>query len=201
MAMSASEDLPPADVAREPTCRAAVPRDVAKPRKPLPTSSGETDFLRRRRLLAAAAFLAVVNGLVMVCLFASDNPGTLTVEGSRFSLRVGLSGLRCLLATAVAGLLASTVPLKRTPLRAVEYGLFLGLTLFYMASAFFVGLDLIRRGPASIPSFLTFEKNDVIQILVLMAIYGTLIPNPASVAARPLAVMFIGPVAVRSLLL
>src|SRR5262249_42851357 len=32
-------------------------------------------------------------------------------------------------------------------------------------------------------------------------IYGTLIPNPASVAARPLAAMFIGPVAVRSLLL
>jgi serine/threonine-protein kinase len=201
MATSASEDLPSADGAGESVSRAAVHLDVAKPQGPLPSSSGETDMLRRRRLLAAAVFLAVVNGLVMVCLFASDNPGTFTAEGSRFSLRVGLSGLRSLLAAAVAGLLASTVPLKRKPLRAVEYGLFLGLTLLYMASAFFVGLDLIRRGPEYLPSFLTFEKNAVIQLLVLMAIYGTLIPNPASVAARTLVVMFIGPVAVRSLLL
>ena len=201
MAMSASEDLPPAGGARESVSRAVVHLDVAKPRRPLPSSSGETDTLRRRRLLAAAAFLAVVNGLVMVYLFASDNPGTFTAEGSRFSLRVGLSGLCSLLAAAVAGLLASTAPLKRKPLRALEYGLFLGLTLLHMASEFFVGLDLIRRGPASIPSFLTFEKNGVIQILVLMAIYGTLIPNPASVAARPLAAMFVGPVVVGSSLL
>jgi serine/threonine-protein kinase len=201
MATSESEDLRSADGSRESVSRAAVHLDVAKPQGPRPGSSGETDILRRRRLLAAAAFLAVVNGLVMVCLFVSDHPGTFTADGSRFSLRVGVSGLRCLLAAAVAGLLASTVPLKRKPLRAVEYALFLGMTLLYMASSFFVGLDLIRRGPAYIPSFLTFEKNDVIQILVLMAIYGTLIPNPASVAARALALMFIGPVAVRSLLL
>ena len=127
MAMSASEDLPPAGGARESVSRAVVHLDVAKPRRPLPSSSGETDMLRRRRLLAAAVFLAVVNGLVMVCLFASDNPGTFTAEGSRFSLRVGLSGLCSLLAAAVAGLLASTAPLKRKPLRALEYGLFLGL--------------------------------------------------------------------------
>ena len=201
MAMSASEDLPPAGGARELVSRAAAHLDVAKPRRRLPSSSSETDMLRRRRLLAAAAFLAVVNGLLMVCLFASDNPGTLTAEGSRFSLRVGLSGLRSLLAAAVAGLLASTAPLKRKQLRALEYGLFLALTLLYMASEFFVGLELIRRGPASISSFLTFEKNCLIQILMVMAIYGTLIPNPASVAARLLAAMFLGPVAVRSLLL
>src|SRR5947207_14282905 len=173
MAVSASEDPPPASGARESVSRAAVHLDVAKPRRPLPSSSSEADMLRRRRLLAAASFLAVVNGLLMVCLFASDHPGTLTGEGNRFSLRVGLSGLRSLFAAAVAGLLASTAPLKCKQLRAVEYGLFLALTLLYMASEFFVGLELIRRGPASISSFLTFEKNCLIQILMVMAIYGT----------------------------
>ena len=63
------------------------------------------------RLLAAAVSLAAIFGLLFVWVFASDNPGTLTAEGSRFSLRVGLIGLRCLLAAAVAGLLASEVPL------------------------------------------------------------------------------------------
>ena len=99
----------------------------------LASLAGETDTLRRRRLLAAAVFLAATFGLLLVWVFASDNPGTLTAEGSRYSLRVGLIGLRCLLAAAVAGLLASEVPLTRKQLRAVEYVLFLGLTLLLMA--------------------------------------------------------------------
>ena len=54
--------------------------------------TGETDTLRRSRLLAAAACLAATFGLLLIWVFASDNPGTLTVEGSRYSLRVGLIG-------------------------------------------------------------------------------------------------------------
>ena len=45
------------------------------------------------------------------------NPGTLTAEGSRFSLRVGFIGLRYLLAAAVAGLLVSKLPLSHKQLR------------------------------------------------------------------------------------
>jgi len=215
MAVSASEDRRLADEIREsdtPPDRegagalssgspSAVHPDVPTPQWPLSSSAGETDTLRRKRLLAAAAFLAAMHAVVTFWLLVSDDPGTFTAQGSLFSLRVGLSGLRCLLAAAATGLLAGKVPLTRKQLRAVEYGLFLGVTLLYMASQFFVGLDLIQRGPAFIPSFQAFEKNGVIQILALMAIYGTLIPNPASVAARPLVAMFLGPVAVRSLLL
>ena len=69
----------------------------------LASLAGETDTLRRQRLFAAAVSLAVVFGLLCVWVFASDNPGTLTVEGSRYSFRVGLIGLRCLLAVVVAG--------------------------------------------------------------------------------------------------
>lgn len=91
--------------------------------------TGETDKLRRSRLVAAAACLAATFGLLLIWEFVSGNPGTLTVEGSRFSLRVGLIVLRYLLAAAVAGLLVSKVPLSSKQLRLVEYALFLGLTL------------------------------------------------------------------------
>src|SRR6202030_249344 len=114
--------------------------------------------------------------------FASDNPGTLTVEGSRYSLRVGLIGLRCLLAVSVAGLLASEAPLTRKQLRTVEYVLFLGVTLLIMVSQYFIGLDLMHRGPEYLPILLAFIKDGVIQMIALMMIYGTLIPNPPAVA-------------------
>jgi len=157
--------------------------------------TGEMDTLRRRRLLAAAVSLAVIFGVLLVWVFASDNPGTLTVEGSRYSLRVGLIGLRCLLAAAVAGLLASEVPLSRKQLRVVEYLLFLGVTLLLMVSQYFIGLDLIHRGPDYAPIILAFFKDGVIQMLALMMIYGTLIPNPPALAARTLVAMFVGPIA------
>ena len=209
MSTSTTEDLLPADevIELEPTMH--VDRPSRGPRAPaarttprpavaivegsLASLAGETDTLRRRRLLAAAVFLAATFGLLSIWVFASDNPGTLTVEGSRYSLRVGLIGLRCLLAAAVAGLLASEVPLSRKQLRVVEYVLFLGLTLVLMASQYFVGLDLMRRGPEYLPIILAFIKDGVIQMLALMMIYGTLIPNPPAVAARVLVAMFVGP--------
>src|SRR5262249_42483963 len=91
----------------------------------LASLAGDADTLKRTRLLAASVFLAAMFSLLMVWVFASDNPGTLTVEGGRFSLRVGLLGLRCLLAAVIAGVLASEAPLTRKQLRWVEYALFL----------------------------------------------------------------------------
>jgi eukaryotic-like serine/threonine-protein kinase len=157
----------------------------------LASLAGETETLKRRRLLAAAVSLAATFGLLLVWVFASDNPGTLTVEGSRYSLRVAMIGLRCLLAAAVAGLLASEVPLSRRHLHVIEYVLFLGVTLLMMLSQYFVGLDLMHRGPDYLPIILAFIKDGVIQMLALMMIYGTLIPNKATVAARLLFAMFI----------
>ena len=166
----------------------------------LASLTGETETLRRRRLLAAAVSLAATFGLLLVWVFASDNPGTLTVEGSRYSLRVGLIGLRCMLAAAVGGLLASEMPLTRKQLRTVEYVLFLGVTLLMMLSQYVVSLDLMHRGPEYLPIILAFIKDGVIQMLALMMIYGTLIPNPPAVAARTLVAMFLAPVAMMFLL-
>jgi len=160
----------------------------------LASLSSETDTLKRKRLLAAAVFLAATLALLCSWVFASDNPGTLTVEGSRYSLRVGLIALRCVLAAVVAGLLASEVSLTSKQLRVVEHVLFLGLTLLFAVSQYFVGLDLMRRGPEYAPIILAFVKDGVIQMIALMMIYGTLIPNKPAVAARTLVAMFVIPV-------
>ncbi len=160
----------------------------------LASLSGETDTLRRQRLLAAAVFLAATLGLIGSWVFASDNPATLTVDGSRYSLRVALIALRCILAASVAGLLASEVSLTSKQLRAVEYMLFLGLTLLSAASLYFVGLDLMRRGPGYMLMILAFVKDTLIQMMALMMLYGTLIPNRPAVAARTLVAMFVIPV-------
>src|SRR5262249_49137393 len=112
----------------------------------MPSLTTEVDELKRKRLLAASVFLAATFALLCSWVFASENPGTLTVDGSRYSLRVGLIALRCILSASVAGLLASEVPLTRRQLRVVEYVLFLGLTLLISTSQYFVGLDLMRRG-------------------------------------------------------
>ena len=166
----------------------------------LASLASETDVLRRQRLRAAAVCLAIAFGLLMIWVFVSDNPGTLTETGSRFSLRVGLLGLRWLLATVVAVLLAGPADLTGKRLRVVEYVLFLGLTLILMVSQYFVGLDLMRRGVTFAPIILAFVKDDVIQMLVLMMIYGALIPNSPATAARVLVVMFVGSVAATVLL-
>jgi eukaryotic-like serine/threonine-protein kinase len=173
---------------------------LASPEGSLASLAGETDTLRRRRLLAASVFLAATYGVLTVWVFASDNPATFGEDGGRLSTRVVLLGLRCLLATAVAGLLASEVPLSRKPLRAVELVLFLGLTLLVMASQYFINLDLAHRGPQYTPMILALIKDGVIQMLVMMMIYGTLIPNAPAVAARMLTAMFLGPIAVLVLL-
>jgi serine/threonine-protein kinase len=159
--------------------------------------ASETQDLRRRRLLAASVFLAATYGLLFAWVFSSRNVGTLTASGSYFSLRAGLLLMRFLLAAGIAGLLASEAPLARKQLRIVEYVLFLGLTLLLMASQYFVNLDLMFRQDPEVdyaPIILAFIKDGVIQMMALMMIYGTLIPNRPQVAAGLLVAMFLGPV-------
>jgi hypothetical protein len=214
MAESTTEDRPPSDAVVDlnptPGIDTAGLRDLTGTTAPrlagtavslsASTDASEDRIPRRRRLAATALCLAATYGLLTVWVFASDNPGTLTAEGSHYSLRVGLIGLRSILAAAVAGLLASKAPLTQRALRAVEYVLFLGLTLLLMASQYFVGLDLAQRGPEYAPIILAFIKDGVIQMMALMMIYGTFIPNKPAVAARALTAMFLGPIAALGLL-
>src|SRR4051794_12066391 len=100
-------DTIPADelVELEPTMQfdlaesAASSPGIAVASATLTSMAGETDDLRRKRLLAAAVFLAATFALLGVWTYASDNPSTLTAQGGQFSIRVALIGLRCILAT------------------------------------------------------------------------------------------------------
>jgi hypothetical protein len=85
---------------------------------------------------------------------------------------VGFIALRCVLAAAVAGLLASEVPLTRKHLRVVEYVLFLGVTLVLIASQYFVSLDLIQK--LSLQSVaLSLQSNDLLFYLgILLLAHG-----------------------------
>ena len=156
--------------------------------------TAEVHDLRRRRLQAAAIALAAIFGLLTAWIFAGSNPATNTADGSRFSARVAFLAGRCLIPAAVSGLLASRIRLRRRPLFAVECLLFLGPTALLVASQYFVGLDLIDRGARSLPAVLAFVKDGVIQMIVLMMVYGTLVPNRPVEAARLLAIMFAAPV-------
>jgi serine/threonine-protein kinase len=180
-----------------PGARSAAP-GVAVVQASLASLAGEAHGLRRQRIKAAAAFLALVYGLLTAWVFVSDNPGALTAPGGYFSLRVALLVLRCMLAAGVAGLLASKASLTRGQLRVAEYALFLGLTLLLMASQYFVNLDLIDRDDPALyaPIVLAFVKDAVIQMIALMVIYGTFIPNPPALASRVIGAMFVGPVVV-----
>jgi serine/threonine-protein kinase len=167
---------------------------VALQQGSLPSLTAETDTLRHRRLLAAAVALAAFYGLYTAWAFASSNAGTLTAQGSRFSLRVGLMAVRCVHALAIAGLLGGVASLSRRQLRVIEYVLFLGLTVWIMVSQYFVGLELMRRGPKFSPVTLAFIKDGMVQVMALMMIYGTLIPNRPTTAAWTIAAMFVGPI-------
>jgi serine/threonine-protein kinase len=177
---------PELTVAQEPDSRASL--------------TAETNKLGSRRLLAAAVSLAAFYGLVSAWSIASYHPSTATLDGSRYSLRVGLLALRCVLAVAVAGLLSGAASFSRRHLRALEYVLFLGTTLLLMAAQYFVGHELMRRGPDLSPVILVFIKDGVIQMMALMIIYGMLIPNRPTTAAWTIAAMFVGPIATEALL-
>ena len=110
MSMSTTENVLPDDevIELEPTqhvdlagpvggdvgLAALRPGAVAMAEGTLASLAGETDTLRRRRLLAAAVFLAATFGLLVVWVFASDNPGTLTAGRQPLS-RSGWACWRC----------------------------------------------------------------------------------------------------------
>jgi tRNA A-37 threonylcarbamoyl transferase component Bud32 len=186
----ATESLPP---------RASAPVAIVEGNVGEGSLTGETHDLRRQRLKAVAMALAAIFGLLLIWVYLSDNPGTLAADGSPLSNRVIFLGLRCLLAVAVAGVLFSEVPLTRRQLRVTEFVLFLGVSGLMMASQYVVGLDLIHRGPEYFPILLAFIKDGVIQMLVTMMLYGSMIPNRPAVAARMLLVLVAVPFVAQTL--
>jgi serine/threonine-protein kinase len=142
---------------------------------------GETHTLRRRRLAAAALFLAVTFGVVLLwSVFGSGLVGSAWVGWTTMALR-------CAIAAACAGLLLSHVALTPGQVRAVEYVLFGSCTLLMAITQYAVNLDLLHHD--DVPGAIALVKNGVFGMAVLMILYGVFIPNDARSTAKVVLTM------------
>jgi serine/threonine-protein kinase len=186
MSMSTTDDLPPIPelIELEPTMNVALAEPgpaVALVEGGLASLGGETHALRRRRLAAAALFLAVTFGVVLLwSVFGPDLGGSAWVGWTTMALR-------CAIAAACAGLLLSRIALTPGQVRAAEYVLFGSCTLLMAISQYAVNLDLLRHD--DVPGAIALVKNGVFGMVLLMVLYGVFIPNDARSAAKVVLTM------------
>jgi hypothetical protein len=150
----------------------------------------DTAKLLRSRLLVVALFYgSIIAVRYLVSVFVPDSG-----EG----LAGGSLAARAFFSFAVAGLLGSRQIFSLKQLRAIEY-LFFGVHLVVLlVTQYLISSELILRGDAI--GVVAFDKNGVIRILVLMLLYGVVIPNDPRVTARVVLTMAIGPPVILALL-
>src|SRR5262249_10553925 len=151
-----------------------------------PSMTGETEVLLRSRLQSAATFLAI--GYAVFFAF------NLLERASNHGISAGSLGLRMAFCAMVAGLLASQVALSYRQLRVLEYAFFGVLVVLSMVTQYVVGSELIIQG--DLPRLVALEKNGVINLLILMVLYGLFVPNKATTTARVVLTMALGPMLV-----
>jgi serine/threonine-protein kinase len=155
----------------------------APPEPSVSSVAGETRVLRRHRLAATALLLAVAYAVLVVWHVAYEAPyGPLA--WTLISARLVLSAL-------VAALLFSPIRLSPTKVRALEVTLFGGLTVVVMISQYVINLSMIRDHDAI--GMVAFMKNGVIQMVILMLLYGTFIPNSPKTVAWVVLAMALAP--------
>jgi serine/threonine-protein kinase len=150
----------------------------------------DTAKLLRSRLLAVALLYGSFTAIrYLFSIFVPD-----TGEGL-----AGTSlAARTLFSFAIAGLIASRQTFSLKQLRRIEY-LFFGLhTLVILVTQYLVSSELIIRADAI--GVVAFDKNGVIRIMVLMLLYGVVIPNNPRTTARVVLTMAVGPPIVLALL-
>lgn len=149
----------------------------------MPSLSTETGELRRSRLKAAALFLAIGYGVFLIfgLLDAGALPGLVILS----------LGGRVLLCVAVAGFLASKIDMTYLQLRSLEYSFFGLLVVIMMIGQYVVGSQLIDQGDEV--RMVAIEKNGVLNLLVMMMLYGAFIPNDPKTTARVVLTMALGP--------
>jgi serine/threonine-protein kinase len=198
--MATTDELPDADVVDlEPTLHtsqdefsaasapepyhAARPITMALDEGSLGVPSRETQVLRRARLAGTSLLLAVVYVLLLAwelyCWQSSAREIWLPMV-----LPVLLSG-------GIAAVLMSGVALSDRQVRALEFALFGGLTLLLVIFQYVIGLELIRRG--DVPGMVGFMKNGVMQVIMLMLLFGTFIPNNPKTVAWVVLLMALAP--------
>jgi eukaryotic-like serine/threonine-protein kinase len=135
--------------------------------------SGEMVPLLRSRLAAVSLLLAVASAILLIFHVIR---GTEHVPFSWFLLSA-----RFVLPAVIAGVLLSPLAFSVRWLRVLEYALFGGMTLIVVTSEYTINLWLMQHH--DYPAMVAFVKNGVINMVVLMFLYGTFIPNkPKTVA-------------------
>jgi serine/threonine-protein kinase len=136
--------------------------------------SGEIHTLRRRRLGAAALFLAVVFGILFVWSLFDAQLDHWLVTTMMF--------VRLLIAGVCAGLMMSKISLSSQQVRWTEYVLFGSFTAIVIVTQYIVNYDLLEHGDQT--AFISHLKNGVMGMFGLMVLYGMFIPNhPRDTAA------------------
>ncbi len=148
--------------------------------------SGETRSLRRRRLAAAALFLAGAYGAMLIWKVAA-HWGDHIVPPAIWALVVA----RWALPTGVAVWLAGRSRMSPAVLRLTEYALFGGITAALVVMECVVTAILADRG--DLLALVGFLKNVVIEDFALMVLYGTFIPNAPRTTAKVTLTMALAP--------
>lgn len=146
--------------------------------------SSQSPTLLRSRLRIAAWFLFGV--VLMFFLFR------LTIRDELSTLFTVGIGLRVLLAGGVAGLLSSRLTLSQTRLRLIEYGLFFSMAAIALVGQYLAEVALMDAN--DLPRLIAQDKNGVLGMVMLMTLYGVLIPNDPKVAARVICLLALGPI-------
>jgi serine/threonine-protein kinase len=200
MSLSTTEAVPPADevIELEPTTdadlagvRAAMAGGSSKAltaaeppgESTIASILGETRTLRRHRLAATALLLAISYAILLAWHASYKPPHTPTTWS--------LISARFLLSAVIAGLLLSPVRMSAAQVRAMEVALFGGLTIIVVVSQYVVNLALLKDGDAI--GAVAFMKNGVIQMVVLMLLFGTFIPNHPRTVAWAVLTMALAP--------
>jgi serine/threonine-protein kinase len=198
--MSSADELPAADpIELEPTIRADRVHPLTKAASaPYVSQSvpvmaliegssasylGETHTLRRTRLAATALLLALAYAIVFAWSLSSWGH-----SGNAVWL---LLAARIVLASSVAGLLMSRLAFSSRQVRSLEFTLFCGLTALMIVSQYVINLALIQEG--DVPGMVGSMKNSVTQMIVLMFLYGTFIPNNPKTVAWVALLMALAP--------
>jgi tRNA A-37 threonylcarbamoyl transferase component Bud32 len=161
----------------------APPGQAAPPGFDRPSLSTELDALRQSRLKATALVLTLAYAILLVW----------NLMTMRFGIWFypGLMALRVFLPAGALLLLSSRDRFTAGQLRAIEYTLFGGLTVLLGVIQFLINRDLLERDLWY--SVVAFEKNGILQLVALMFLYGTLIPNRTATAARVILSMMFAP--------
>jgi eukaryotic-like serine/threonine-protein kinase len=152
-----------------------------------PVLESDTAMLRHRLRV-----VALVAGMILAVRFLYSE------VGPAFDGLGALWGGCALFAFATAGLLFSRRPLSNTHLRVIEFVFFGLLTLGLLVAQYRMAAALVAQGDGV--GAVGVLKNGVLAIVVLLVVYGLMIPQDLKTAAQFALTMAVGPLAVLTLL-